>query len=185
MPDALLSPEEVRVLGTLLEKEATTPEYYPLSLNALVNGCNQKNNRDPVVNYDAETVANALERLRQKGFAIFVTGSGRVDKYGQRITETLNLGRRESAVLCVLLLRGPQTLGEIKDRSERMFAFEDFSETERTLEKLSEWPGGALVKKLPRQAGQKEPRYAHLLGGEPEVNETAEQTPVRASAGPS
>ena len=164
---SLLTEAEVRVLGTLIEKEATTPEYYPLSLNALVNGCNQKSNRDPVVSYDSDTVEAALEGLRQKGLALFVTGSGRVDKYGQRISETLNLGRRESAVLCTLLLRGPQTLGEIKDRSERMFAFGDLSETERVLDRLAEWPDGALVAKLARQPGQKEARYAHLLAGEP------------------
>jgi hypothetical protein len=165
---------EVRVLGTLMEKEATTPEYYPLSLNALLNGCNQKSNRDPVVSYDAEIVQGALEGLRQKRFALFITGSGRVDKYAQRISEALNLGRRESAVLCTLLLRGPQTLGEIKDRSERMFAFGDLAETERVLEKLAEWEGGALVKKLPRQSGQKEARYAHLLSGEPVVEAATE-----------
>jgi uncharacterized protein len=165
---------EVRVLGTLIEKEATTPEYYPLSLNALLNGCNQKSNRDPVVSYDAEVVQGALEGLRQKQFVLFVTGSGRVDKYAQRISETLNLGRRESAVLCTLFLRGPQTLGEIKDRSERMFAFGDLAEAERVLEKLAEWEGGALVKKLPRQPGQKEARYAHLLSGEPAFEAAAE-----------
>lgn len=183
MSAALLSQEEARVLGTLLEKEATTPEYYPLSLNALVTGCNQKNNREPVVSYDAPTVEGALEGLRQKSFAIFVTGSGRVDKYAQRISETLNLGRRESAVLCTLLLRGPQTLGEIKGRSERMFAFGELSETERTLEKLAEWPTGALVARLRQQPGQKESRYAHLLCGEPVIEETRA---VSASpAGPS
>jgi len=173
---------EVRVLGTLMEKEATTPEYYPLSLNALLNGCNQKSNRYPVVNYDAEVVEGALEGLRQKGLALFVTGNGRVDKYAQRISETFNLGRRESAVLCTLILRGPQTLGEIKDRSERMFSFGDLSETERTLERLAEWEGGALVKKLPRQPGQKEARYAHLLSGEAAVEAAAE--PGNAGAAP-
>ncbi len=172
---------EVRVLGTLMEKEATTPEYYPLSLNALLNGCNQKSNRDPVVTYDAEIVEGALEGLRQKRFVLFVTGSGRVNKYAQRISETLNLGRRESAVLCTLFLRGPQTLGEIKDRSERMFAFGDLAETERVLEKLAEWEGGAMVKKLPRQSGQKEARYAHLLAGEP-VFEAAAETGTTAGA---
>ncbi len=165
---------EVRVLGTLMEKEATTPEYYPLSLNALVNGCNQKSNRDPVVNYDAEIVEGALEGLRQKQFALFVTGSGRVDKYAQRISETLNLGRRECAALCTLFLRGPQTLGEIKDRSERMFAFGDLAETERVLEKLAE---SALVKKMARQPGQKEARYTHLLSGEPVFEALAESAP--------
>lgn len=170
----LLTEVEVRVLGTMMEKEATTPEYYPLSLNALVNGCNQKSNRDPVTNYDSEIVEQALELLRQKKFALVVTGSGRVEKYAQRISETLNLGRRESAVLCILLLRGPQTTGEIKDRCERMFAFGDLGETERQLEKLSEWPDGPLVRKLPRQPGQKEARYAHLLAGEPPLEPAGE-----------
>jgi hypothetical protein len=158
---------EVRVLGALIEKEATTPEYYPLSLNALVNASNQKSNRDPVVNFDEETVEDALARLREKKFALTITGGGRVNKYAQRMSETLNLGRRELAVLCTLLLRGPQTLGEIKDRSERMFAFTDLQETESVLNRLAELTPDALVKKLPRQPGQKEARYSHLLAGEP------------------
>ncbi|MBV8812179.1 MAG: DUF480 domain-containing protein [Acidobacteriaceae bacterium] len=162
-----LDPAEARVLGALIEKEATTPEYYPLSLNALVNACNQKSNRDPVVDYDDDTVEDALDRLREKKLVLVIMGSGRVTKYAQRISETLNLGRRELAVLCVLLLRGPQTLGEIKDRSERMFSFADVSETESVLEKLANLPETGLVRKLPRQAGQKEARYAHLLSGEP------------------
>jgi uncharacterized protein len=165
----LLDPVEARVLGALLEKEATTPEYYPLSLNALVNACNQKSNREPVVDYDEDTVSDALYRLREKKLALMVTGSGRVNKYAQRISETLNLGRRELALLCVLFLRGPQTLGELKDRSERMYSFVDLEETDRVLDKLAEWPGGALAKKLPKQAGQKEARYAHLLSGEPSI----------------
>jgi len=165
----LLDAVEVRVLGALMEKEATTPEYYPLSLNALVNACNQKTNRDPVTDYDDDTVADALASLREKHFALTVTGGSRVNKYQQRISETLNLGRRESAVLCVLFLRGPQTLGEIKDRSERMFSFADLAETEAVLEKL-----GTLVKKLPRLPGQKEARYVHLLSGEPDLEAMAE-----------
>jgi uncharacterized protein len=165
-----LNPVEVRVLGALIEKEATTPEYYPLSLNALVNACNQKSNRDPVVEYDDRDVLAAIESLRAKRFLFIITGSGRVNKYSQRISETLNLGRRELAVLGVLLLRGSQTLGEIKDRSERMFAFEDLEETERALEKLAAWPDMPLAKKLPRMPGQKEARYAHLLAGEPSID---------------
>lgn len=163
----LLDPVEVRVLGALIEKEATTPEYYPLSLNALVNACNQKSNRNPVVDYDERDVTDALEGLRQKGLALIVEGNGRVKKFAQRISETLNLGRRELGVLCVLFLRGPQTLGEIKDRSERVFAFADLDETSRVLDKLAEMPSGAMVTKLPRQPGQKESRYLHLLSGEP------------------
>jgi uncharacterized protein YceH (UPF0502 family) len=165
----LLDAVEVRVLGALMEKEATTPEYYPLSLNALVNACNQKTNREPVTDYDDDTVADALASLREKHFALTITGGSRVNKYQQRISETLNLGRRESAVLCVLFLRGPQTLGEIKDRSERMFAFADLAETETVLDKLS-----SLVKKLPRLPGQKEARYSHLLSGEPDLEAMAE-----------
>lgn len=173
----LLDPVEVRVLGALIEKEATTPEYYPLSLNALVNACNQKSNREPVVDFDDDTVQDALDRLREKVLVLKVTGSGRVDKYAQRISETLNLGRREMALLCVLLLRGPQTLGELKDRSERLFSFADLSEAEVVLDKLTQWPDTPLAKKLPRQPGQKEARYVHLLAGEPEFT-AAEATPA-------
>ena len=170
----ILDPAEVRVLGALIEKEATTPEYYPLSLNALVNACNQKSNRDPVVDFDEHTVSAAVNRLREKKLAFVITGSGRVEKYSQRISETLNLGRRELAVLCTLLLRGPQTLGEIKDRSERMFALADLSETENVLQNLAAWPSGPLVRKLARQAGQKEARYAHCLSGEEAAESRAE-----------
>lgn len=179
----LLDAAEVRVLGALMEKEATTPEYYPLSLNALVNACNQKSNREPVVDYDDDTVSDALARLREKHFALTITGGSRVHKYQQRISETLNLGRRESAVLCVLLLRGPQTLGEIKDRSERIYAFADLAETEMVLDKLSAWPRGGLVRKLARQPGQKEARYAHLLAGEPSVEAMVAEV-AQASAAP-
>lgn len=173
----LLDPIEARVLGALIEKEATTPEYYPLSLNALVNACNQKSNRDPVVEYDPDTVQDAVERLREKKLTLTIVGSGRVKKYAQRISETLNLGRRELAVLCTLLLRGPQTLGEVRDRSERMFAFADPAEAERVLDKLAEWPEHSLLKKLPRQAGQKEARYTHLLSGETQT-EAATDAPA-------
>src|SRR5260370_15781722 len=123
--DLLLHPVEVRVLGSLLEKEVTTPDYYPLSLNALVNACNQKSNRDPVVNYDEDTVEVALGDLRTKGLAMRVTGDSRVAKHEQRFTERLNMGRREAAVMCVLMLRGPQTVGELRGRTERLYAFED------------------------------------------------------------
>jgi uncharacterized protein YceH (UPF0502 family) len=169
----LLDSVEVRVLGALMEKEATTPEYYPLSLNALVNACNQKSNREPVVDYDDDTVADALASLREKHFALMITSGSRVNKYEQRVSETLNLGRRESAILCVLFLRGPQTLGEIKDRTERMFSFADLAEAEIVLDKLNAWPAGALVKKLSRLPGQKEVRYVHLLAGESELESVA------------
>ena len=162
-----LDSAEVRVLGSLIEKEAATPEYYPLTLNALLAACNQKSNRDPVVDYDESTLRDAIEGLRAKGLMLIMEGS-RATKYGQRLSEKLNLGRRELAVLCVLMLRGPQTLGELKDRSERMYSFGDLSETETVLEKLSSRPEGPLVLKLPRQPGQRELRYAQLLSGEPE-----------------
>ncbi len=170
----LLDPVEVRVLGALVEKEAATPEYYPLSLNALVNACNQKSNRHPVVNYTDEDVSHAILRLRAKGLALTITGGSRVAKYGQRISETLNLGRRELAALAVLLLRGPQTLGEIKDRSERLYHFADLDEASSTLDRLAAWPAMPLTVKLPRQPGQKEARYAHLLSGEPQLESVAD-----------
>src|SRR3954466_6623637 len=162
---------EVRVLGSLLEKEATTPEYYPLSLNALVNACNQKSNRDPVVNFDEETVDIALEGLRNKGLSSRISGGSRVTKFEHRFTERCNLGRREEAVLCVLMLRGPQTVGELRGRTERLYNFDDLESVENTLQRLAEM---GFVKQLPRQAGYKESRWAQLLAGDVEVTEEAE-----------
>src|SRR5580765_5593799 len=122
MMDLQLDAAEARVLGSLMEKEATTPEYYPLSLNALVNACNQKSNRDPVVSYDDDTVEQALATLREKGLATRITGRDvRVPKNGQRFTEKFNMGRREAAIMCVLMLRGPQTVGELRGRTERLY----------------------------------------------------------------
>jgi uncharacterized protein len=164
----LLDSTEVRVLGALLEKESTTPEYYPMTLNALVNACNQKSNRHPVVSYDEETVSNAIELLKGKRFAATIVGGGRVAKYAQRFSETLNLGRRELALMCALMLRGHQTLGELSSRSDRMHHFEDLSEVERTLDHLNELK---LAVRVPRQPGQKESRYAHLLSGEVQAEE--------------
>ena|ERR1051325_10132035 len=169
----LLDSEEVRVLGALIEKEATTPEYYPMSLNALVNACNQKSNRHPVVNYDDEIVLQAIDRLRDKKLAAVIIGSGRVNKYAQRLTELLNLGRRELALMCTLLLRGPQTLGELAGRSERMHAFEDLDAVEHTLDRLASHEAGKLVTRLPKAPGQKEARFMHLLAGEPAEEDLA------------
>ena len=161
--DLSLHPVEVRVLGSLLEKEITTPEYYPLSLNALVNACNQKSNRDPVVSYDEDIVEQALQSLRDKGLLLSITGAGsRVMKYGHRISERLNLGRRELAILCELMVRGPQTPGELRTRTERMHRFDDLAELESVIDRMPE-----LMVKLPRRAGEKESRYAHLLSGPP------------------
>lgn len=165
--DLLLHPIEVRVLGSLLEKEITTPEYYPLSLNALINACNQKSNREPAVNFDQETVEHALQTLRDKGLLLSITGAGsRVPKYGHRISEKLNLGRRELAILCELMLRGPQTLGELRTRADRMYSFDDLAQVESVIEHLPE-----LIAKLPRRSGEKEARYAHLLSGAPAISE--------------
>jgi len=160
-----LTPEEVLVLGALLEKEATTPEYYPLTLNALMAACNQKSNRFPVVEFGESDVHQALAGLRSKGMAAEIIGSGRVSKFAQRYTEKLNLGRRESAILCVLLLRGPQTLGEIKGRTERVYEFADLEEVELVLQKLAAREDGALTQRLPASPGMKEPRWAQTLGG--------------------
>jgi uncharacterized protein YceH (UPF0502 family) len=178
--DLLLQPEEVRVLGSLMEKEVTTPEYYPLSLNALVNACNQKSNRDPVVEFDADTVEQALQLLRDKGLLLAITGAGsRVPKYGHRISEKLNLGRRELAILCELMVRGPQTLGELRTHCERMHPFDDLAEVEAVMDRLPE-----LIVKLSRRPGEKEVRYAHLLSGTPVVPEADEEAPQTRSGRP-
>jgi uncharacterized protein YceH (UPF0502 family) len=156
----LLHPIEVRVLGSLLEKDLTTPEYYPLTVNALQNACNQKSSREPVVNYDETTVAQGLELLRQKHLVMKVSGAGhRVEKYGHRLGETLNLGRRELALLAVLMLRGPQTVGELRGRTERMHPFEDMEEVERVLESLAAREPDPLV--APATRG----RWRHLWSG--------------------
>lgn len=160
--ELILNEIEARVLGSLLEKELATPEYYPLSLNALQNACNQKTNREPVAAYDEKTVARALESLREKQLAE-ATGAGRVPKYGESLIQARNLVRSEAAALAVLLLRGPQTAGEIKGRTERMHRFASLAEVESSLQVLEEL---GLAKRLPRQPGQKEARYAHLLMGE-------------------
>jgi uncharacterized protein len=172
--DLQLHPVEVRVLGALLEKEITTPEYYPLSLNALVNACNQKSNRDPAVNFDEATVEQALHSLRDKGLLLSITGAGsRVQKYAHRISEKLNLGRPELAILCELMLRGPQTLGELRTRAERMHPFDDLDQVQSVIDRLPE-----LITKLERRPGEKESRFAHLLSGAPAVSQPEAETPV-------
>jgi uncharacterized protein YceH (UPF0502 family) len=172
--DWQLDPAEARVLGSLMEKEVTTPDYYPMSLNALVNACNQKSNRDPVVVFDDETVETALESLRHKGLTARISGESRVPKHEQRFTERLNMGRREAAVICVMLLRGPQTVGELRGRTERLHDFADLEEVESTLQRLAEQ---GFVKKLPRQTGYKEQRWAQLLCGDIEVTEEVAAPP--------
>jgi uncharacterized protein len=173
--DWQLDAAEARVLGSLLEKEIATPEYYPLSLNALVNACNQKSNREPVVSYDEDTVETALEGLRSQGLALRSSGrESRVAKHAQRFTEKFNLGRREAALMCVLLLRGPQTVGELRGRTERLYTFDDLDAVESTLHRLAEME---FVRQLPRQAGFKEQRYAHLLCGDVDGSEMAAAPP--------
>jgi uncharacterized protein len=165
----ILNPAEARVLGALVEKDITTPDYYPLSLNALINACNQKNNREPVTNFDEETVRLALRNLSDKRLAGPAGGAdGRVTKYEHRLQEVFNFTRPETAILCVLLLRGPQTPGELRGRTERMHRFEDLDEVLSGLQQLMrrEPP---LAKALGRRPGTKEIRYAHLLSGDVEA----------------
>jgi uncharacterized protein YceH (UPF0502 family) len=172
MNDTTLNPVltqiEVRVLGALVEKDLTTPDYYPLSLNALVNACNQKNNRDPVMSLGEDAVREALHNLQEKRLAGPASGAdSRVTKYEHRLQERYNFDRREVAILCVLLLRGPQTPGELRGRTERMHRFGDLDEVQSGLQRLGQ-RDPALVKMLPRQPGTKESRYAHLLAGDVE-----------------
>src|SRR5258707_14279982 len=165
-----LSDVEARVLGALVEKEITTPEYYPLSLNALVNACNQKSNREPVMTLDEDAVRSAIRSLNELGLTRFASSAdSRVGKYEPRLTETFNFHRHEIAILCVLLLRGPQTPGELRTRTERMYAFEDLESVHNALNLLAKREP-PLVKVLSRQPGTKESRYAHLLSDVAEMN---------------
>ena len=162
----LLTEAQARVLGALIEKEITTPDYYPLSMNALLNACNQKSNREPVTEFDEDTVRQALHGLDDKNLAGAVRGSdSRVTKYEHRFSEAYNFGRREVAVLCVLMLRGPQTPGELRGRTERLYNFDELSDVQSTLQKLIE-RDPPLVRVLPRQPGTKESRYMHLFCGD-------------------
>jgi len=173
-----LTETEVRVLGSLIEKDITTPEYYPLSLNALVNACNQKSNRDPVMRLDEDAVRDALDGLEEQRMAGPARGAdSRVTKYEQRLQEVFNFTRAETAVLCVLLLRGPQTPGELRGRADRMHRFEALEDVQAALQKLMQREP-PLAKVLPRQPGTKESRYAHLLAGD--VVEA--EAPVQAAA---
>ena len=162
----VLNAAEARVLGSLIEKDITTPDYYPLSLNALINACNQKNNRDPVTSLDEDTVRLALRNLSDKSLAGPASGAdGRVTKYEHRLQEVFNFSRRETAILCVLLLRGPQTPGELRSRTDRMHHFDHLDEVISGLQQLMQREP-SLAKILPRQPGTKEARYAHLLSGD-------------------
>ncbi len=189
----ILTETETRVLGALIEKDITTPDYYPLSLNALVNACNQKNNRDPVMTLDESSVRDALASLQEKRMAGPASGAdSRVTKFEHRLQEVFNFDRREIAVVCVLLLRGPQTPGELRSRTDRMYRFEALEDIISTLDRLAQ-RDPPLARILPRQPGTKESRYTHLFSGEPPMSPAAEDAgayvartcPERQSKGPS
>jgi uncharacterized protein YceH (UPF0502 family) len=183
--DTILNETEVRVVGSLVEKQVTTPDYYPLTLNALVNACNQISNRDPVVKYDERTVEDAIDTLRTKNLVyIFYGAESRVPKYKHMMREVYTLSPQELAVACVLMLRGPQTVGEIRGRTGRLHEFAELREVEETLDALSH-RDEPLVVKLPRQAGRKEARYAHLLSGPPAFDEASEEQSAHVYTRPS
>ena len=171
---------EVRVLGALIEKEMTTPDYYPLSLNALTIACNQKSNRDPVFELAETDVVRALDALRFQGLAMQAAEGGRVPKYRHSLAGKLHLAPEELAIFAELLLRGPQTLGELRSRAERMHPFADLATVEAVLDELAERET-PLVDKLPRQPGRKEPRYCHLLAGQPDLAAEASAMPPEAA----
>ena len=163
--DIVLDETEVRILGCLIEKEMTTPEYYPLSLNSLTNACNQKSNRNPMTSYDETVVSDGLDRLLEKGLARkSYTAGSRVPKYLHTVLDKFDLSGQETAILCELMLRGPQTLGELRTRADRMSSFGSLEEVEKKLEGLLEH-NPALALKLPRETGRKECRYMHLFSG--------------------
>jgi hypothetical protein len=181
--EKILDEIEVRVVASLLEKKMSTPDYYPMTLNALKNACNQSSNRDPVVSFDEKTVASAIERLREKGFARVVHATdSRVPKYKETLTEYFMLGNAESAVLCELMLRGAQTVGELKTRTNRMYVFIELTDVEEALTNLIEKPPRPLIVRLPRQPGQKEGRNAHLLAGEVNAEEIVPHHTPRVEA---
>ncbi len=178
----ILNLEEQRVLGSLMEKSKTTPDYYPMTLNALTLACNQKSSRKPVVNFDEETVVLALDSLKKKGLISTATGGGsRTVKYKHNFAIVFPVVPSEVALICLLLLRGPQTPGELNTNSGRLYEFESLDEVNETLEKLAEGENPYILQ-LPRRTGQKEARYAHLLGGEPSLEEEEEPAePARKS----
>lgn len=177
----VLTDVEARVLGCLVEKEITTPEYYPLSLNALLHACNQKSNRDPLMNLDENEVRGALRALGEQVLVRSAGGDSRVAKYEHRLADTFNFTRPETAILCELLLRGPQTPGELRSRAERMHLFEDLSVVLTTLKRLMEREP-PLVALLPRQPGMKEARYAHLLSGPVDAREAQAVQPFNETS---
>jgi uncharacterized protein YceH (UPF0502 family) len=180
---SLLTETEVRLLGSLIEKQITTPEYYPLTLHSLTAACNQKNNRNPVMSLTEQEVEHALDSLRDKNLAYVFHGStSRVPKFKHVAPENLQLNPAELAVMCVLMLSGPQTVGEIRTRGSRLYEFSGLEEVDETLRGLSARESEPLVVKLPRQSGQKDARYVHLLSGEPDLSQveaTTTEQPMR------
>ncbi|UCH81849.1 MAG: YceH family protein [Nitrospiraceae bacterium] len=173
--DITLNEIEIRILACLIEKAYTTPDYYPLTLNALTNACNQKSNRSPVLSLEETSVVRGLDELRKKGLSEkILKADSRVPKYKHLFTSKFDLSRSQTAVLCELMLRGPQTLGEIRSRADRMNSFKDLGEVEEILSGLMT-SDNPMVVKLPRRAGQKENRYMHLLSGEPVILEQDRQ----------
>ncbi len=169
MPE-ILTDTETRILGSLVEKQLTTPEYYPLTLNALIAACNQKSNREPVVSFDESTVTVAIERLRDRNLVyVFYGSTSRVPKYKHMLPSVYELEPPEVAVMCVMMLRGPQTLGELRGRTDRLYEFAGLGEVQETLDNLTR-RDDPLIVKLERQPGQKEARFAHLLNGEIDVS---------------
>ncbi len=165
----------IRILGSLIEKQISTPDYYPLTLNALTNACNQKNNRDPVVQYDDTTVVRGIDELRERGLVAMVTGAGmRVPKYRQKFTDVYSFDDQQTAVMCVLMLRGPQTIGEIRSRGSMLFNFPSMNEVEVILTSFIQRTPEPLVVRLPVQPGQKEARFMHLLSGPPALKNSAD-----------
>jgi uncharacterized protein YceH (UPF0502 family) len=188
-----LSPHQLRVLGSLIEKEITTPENYPLSLNALLNACNQRSSRDPVLDLTEEEVRQALHSLEDLALVTSVRDT-RVPKYEHRIRTVLNLRRDETAVLCLLMLRGPQTPGELRSRADRLYTFDDLASVQSTLERLAtrtttdeagNQADGPLTVILPRQPGSREARYAHLLGAPPDLSLAQQDRPEATTSNPS
>jgi len=180
----VLAAEELRVLGVLMEKSKTTPDYYPMTLNSLTTACNQKSSRKPIVDYNEETVVLALNSLKKKGLTSTATGGSiRSVKYKHNFAIVFPVVPAEVALICLLILRGPQTPGELNTNSGRLYEFESLEEVQSVLEKLSR-PEMRFVQQLPRRSGQKEVRYAHLLGGEVEFEEEElPQEPARRSVG--
>jgi len=179
----ILTPIEARVLGSLIEKETTTPEYYPLTLNALTSACNQKSNREPVMELDEKTVVRAIESLRDKRLVMRVSGAGaRVPKYRHDIPSVFNFSAQQLSLIGVLMLRGPQTAGELRTRTGRLYEFDDLAKVETTLEELMKRDDGPYVVKLPREAGRREQRYAHLFCGEVKFEESEIVLPLEKAA---